>query len=86
MIRVFFEKLLLFSLPFLVYGFITWLFPPTESQAEVQKRKPIILLSCLGLLLVIMSMIYTISMAKRSTGVYQPPHLENGVLVPGEFK
>jgi hypothetical protein len=86
MIRVFLEKFLLFSAPFLIYAFITWLFPPTDSQAEVKKRKPIILLSCIGLFLVIVSMIYTMSTAERSAGAYQPPHLENGMLVPGRFK
>jgi uncharacterized protein with PQ loop repeat len=86
MLRVFFEKLLIFCIPFLIYGFITWIFPPTESHAEVQKRKPIILLSCIGLFLVILSLIYTMSVTKRASGVYQPPHLQNGILVPGQFK
>jgi hypothetical protein len=84
--RIFLEKLLIFCLPFLVYGLITWLFPPTESQVELKKRKPIILLSSIGLFLVILSLLYTMMQAKRSSGVYRPPHLENGQLIPGYFE
>ncbi len=45
-----------------------------------------ILIILLGIILVIASLVYTGLFSARSTGGYVPAHMENGRLVPGQFR
>lgn len=85
MLRSIVEEVLLFVLPFCIFA----------GYLVVKKRNPldvehwsghVFWLSVVGLVLAIGFVIAAGWIAPRSEGAYDPPHMENGQLVPGRFK
>lgn len=85
MLRSVIEEFLLFVLPFCLFA----------SYLVVRRRNPfdvehwdghLFWLSVVGLLFSIGFFAFTGWIAPRNQGVYEPPHMENGQLVPGRFK
>lgn len=85
MLRSVIEEILLFVLPFCIFA----------SYLIVRRRNPfdvehwdghVFWLSVVGLVISIGFVAYTGWIAPRSQGVYVPPHMENGQLVPGQFR
>ena len=74
--------LLLFFLPFAVYGLYLRFRPPAESTARPNHPWTILVIS--GLTLVVARFIFWgVFEDRNQRGDYVPPHLENGRLVPG---
>lgn len=85
MIRALDDLLLLVLLPsalFAVYLLLTR--KPVLRLEHWRGPAPWLLLS--GIVLCIVVMLFAGFTAPRSTHAYDPPHMENGVLVPGRFK
>jgi hypothetical protein len=85
MLRSVIEEILLFVLPFCIFA----------SYLIVRRRNPfdvehwsghVFWLSVVGLVFSIGLVAYTGWIAPRNQGIYEPPHMENGRLVPGRFK
>jgi hypothetical protein len=85
MIRRLLLDVVLFLLPFFLYG-IYWRaigYAASKGKARVH---PWTLLSATGLVLVILSFVWWgLSGGETVKGVYIPPHLEDGEVVPGQF-
>jgi hypothetical protein len=82
MIRRLFYELLLFLLPFALYAIYLKLI---ERDAAASKRAhPWTILFASGLLLVVASfLIWGIEEGAGERGVYVPPHVEDGRVIPG---
>jgi hypothetical protein len=85
MIRTVFGEVLLFFVPFAVFALFLLL----------RRRNPLHItawndstawLAIAGLVCVILGFLYTGLTAERSIGAFEPPHLENGRVVPGQFR
>lgn len=85
MLRIALIDILLFSLPFLVYGAYMILVKGV-SPASLWQGAPILwlLAAGCGLLLVTMAALIQFSGGKPG-GIYHPPSLEDGVIRPGEI-
>jgi hypothetical protein len=85
MLRIALIDILLFSLPFLVYGAYMILVKGV-SPASLWQGAPILwlLAAGCGLLLVTMAALIQFSGGKPG-GIYHPPSLEDGVIKPGEI-
>ncbi len=85
MIRVTFETLLLFLIPFLIYS--VWLKIGQKSALDPEYwSRPLLGLVSTGFILVALFFITTGLFSERHLGAYVPAHVENGQLVPGTFK
>ncbi|MGO4404258.1 DUF6111 family protein [Bosea sp. RAF48] len=85
MLRAIIEEVLLFVLPFCVFA--GYLVVKRRNPFDVEHwSRHAFWLAVTGLLLAISVLTYTGFIAPRSEGAYEPPHMENGVLVPGRFK
>ena len=85
MIRVTFETLLLFLIPFLIYS--VWLKIGQKSALDPEHwSRPFLGLVSAGFILVALFFIATGLLSERHLGAYEPAHVENGQLVPGTFK
>ncbi len=85
MIRAVFEEALLFSLPFVAFAL----------YLALRRRNPFRLahwsdqtswLAIAGLALAVLVLLIGGLTAERQTGAFQPPHMEDGRLVPGQFR
>jgi hypothetical protein len=85
MTRALFSELILFLLPFVVFGL----------YLVVRRRNPLAIaawndkigwLVLAGLGCVIVALLYTGLTAERKTGAFTPTHVENGRVVPGQFQ
>jgi len=82
MIRRFLFEALLFLLPFALYG-IYWRLSKQDENASARAH-PWTVLFASGLALVAASfIIWGVTEGAGEQGVYVPPHLENGRVVPG---
>lgn len=85
MIRRFLFEALLFLLPFALYALYLRLSKEEESAAA--RTHPWTLLFASGLALVAASfIIWGVTEGSGQQGVYVPPHLENGRVVPGHVE
>lgn len=85
MLRIIIEELLLFVLPFC--AFAAYLVIRQRNPFDVEHWDGhLFWLTVAGLTLGIAVFAYTGWIAPRSQGAYEPPHMENGRLVPGRFK
>ncbi len=81
----FLDDLLLFFVPFALFA--TYLIIVRRKVLDLDNwRSPAPWLTLAGLIFVTGSLFYAGLAVPRSTGAYEPPHMENGVLVPGRFK
>lgn len=85
MVRRLAEEVLIFLLPFLVFA----------AYLAVSGRHPrdrehwngqVFRLTFGGIVLVVLSLVFAGLSGERHRGGYVPPHLENGVVVPGRFQ
>jgi magnesium-transporting ATPase (P-type) len=85
MIRVFFEEFLLFLLPFAAFAI----------YLVIRRRNPFawstwsdqtLWLVIAGIGIIILVLFITGVTADRQTGPFQPTHVENGRVVPGQFR
>jgi hypothetical protein len=82
MMRSLIERLLLFALPFLIYG--AYLLVLRLSPQPQGRRHPWTLLAIAGLALVAVSfLIWGFTEGEPTTGTYVAPHVVNGKVVPG---
>lgn len=85
MIRQFVDEALLFLLPFLLFaGFLLLTRRRVMSADSWRGSAPWLVLA--GLLLAASSLIYAGITAERNLGIYEPPRLENGKVIPGRFR
>ncbi len=85
MLRAIIEEVLLFVLPFCIFA--GYLVIKRRNPFDVEHWSPhVFRLAVVGFLLAIAVLVYGGLIAPRSKGAYEPPHMENGVLVPGRFK
>ncbi|MGC2408774.1 MAG: DUF6111 family protein [Methyloceanibacter sp.] len=85
MLRIALIDILMFSLPFLVYGAFMIATKGT-SPADVWQDAPVLwlLAAGCGLLLITMATLISFSGGKPG-GTYHPPSIENGIIKPGEI-
>jgi hypothetical protein len=85
MLRSLTEEILLFVLPFC--AFAGYLVIRRRNPLDVEHWSPhVFRLSVVGLVLAALAFVVTGWVSPRSRGAYEPPHMENGTLVPGRFK
>ncbi len=85
MIRVTFETLVLFLVPFVL--FVLWLKIGQRSVLDPSHWSRAGLgLVISGLVLVALFFVASGVLAERHLGAYVPAHVENGELIPGSFK
>ncbi|MEE8439401.1 MAG: DUF6111 family protein [Micropepsaceae bacterium] len=85
MIRRLLLDIVLFLLPFFLYG-VYWRAIGRAASAGKERVHPWTALTAAGLLLVILSFVWwRLSSGDDPEGLYVPPHLENGEVVPGHF-
>lgn len=85
MLRSLIEEILLFVLPFCLFA--GYLIVRRRNPLDVEHWSPhVFRLSVVGLVLAIAFFALAGWLAPRSQGAYEPPHMENGVLVPGRFR
>lgn len=85
MIRAIIEQVLLFVLPFCLFA--AYLVVKRRNPLDVEHwSRHIFRLAVAGLVLVIGILVIEGFVMKRDRGAYEPPHMENGVLVPGRFR
>jgi hypothetical protein len=85
MLRAIIEEVLLFVLPFCVFA--GYLVVNRRNPLDVEHwSRHVFWLAIVGLSLAIGLVAYSGWTAPRSKGVYEPPHMEDGKLVPGRFK
>jgi hypothetical protein len=85
MTRAILQELVLFLLPFVAFAF----------YLVIRRRNPLlwsswseqsVWLVIAGLICVVISLFAAGLIAERRTGAYVPTHMENGRIVPGQFK
>lgn len=85
MLRILIEEILLFVLPFCLFA--GYLIVRRRNPLDVEHWSPhLFRLSVVGLLAAIGFFLVAGWIAPRNSGAYEPPHMENGQLVPGRFK
>ncbi len=85
MIRAIFGEALLFFLPFAVFALFLILKRRNPLRLAAWRDSALWLVIA-GLACVILAFIVTGITSERQTGAFVPPHLENGRVVPGQFK
>ena len=85
MIRRFLYEALLFFLPFALYA--AYLRLAKQDESDAQRKHPWTFLFASGLVLVAASfLIWGITEGSGEQGVYVPPHVEDGRVVPGHVE
>lgn len=82
--RVFIEEFFLFILPFGLFA--GWLLARSKNPLDIEHwdgHK--FWLAMTGIALVVALLVWGAMFAPRDMGAYEPPHMENGQLVPGRF-
>jgi hypothetical protein len=85
MSRIIAIRALLFALPFAIYG--VYFLLSRRAAAQPAHATPWTTLFIAGLSLVAASFIYVgLTEGESTSGVYVPPHVVNGVVVPGHVE
>ena len=85
MIRLIFGEALLFFLPFAVFALFL-IFRRRNPLQLAHWNEPAAWLVIAGLACVVIALIVTGITSERQTGAFVPPHMENGRVVPGQFR
>lgn len=85
MIRTLVDDLLLLLLPFAVFAAYLVLRRRNPMQREAWSGR-VGWLGIVGLLLVVAAFLLAGILAERQTGAFIPTHVENGRVVPGQFR
>jgi hypothetical protein len=84
MMRSLIEEFLLFFLPFATFA--GYLVLRRRNVFDIEHWRPhVFLLTVVGLVLAILSLLFAGVMDRPAQGAFEPAHLENGRLVPGRF-
>ena len=88
MLRVVLFNVVMFLLPFAIYGTYVYLTrSEDDDDAALLRKVPWVWLFLAGLLLVAAAMAMLISFSGAPPGgTYQPPRIENGVIKPGRIE
>jgi hypothetical protein len=85
MLRAIIEEVLLFVLPFGLFA--GYLVVKRRNPFDVEHwSRHVFWLAVAGLAMAIVLGLYSGFSARRSQGAYEPPHMEDGKLVPGRFR
>ena len=85
MIRAIFGEALLFLLPFALFALFL-IFKRRNPLRLAAWSDSTMWLVIAGLACVVAGLIAAAVMSERQTGAFVPPHLENGRVVPGQFR
>ena len=85
MIRAVLQEIAFFLTPFALWALLLAAQRKRVTDIEHWSRAAV-WLAIGGLVLVIGSLLWLGIFAERHTGAYEPPHMENGRLVPGRFR
>jgi len=87
MIRQIFTEILLFCIPFAVYAVFLFATRKGVLHPEAWNMRVLGWLTAAALLLMIGGFAYLAQHSGHPVGMnYIPPHMENGKLIPGQFK
>ena len=84
--RIALESLALFLSPFVLFAIYLALSARYPLEIEHWTRGRVSWLSLAGVALALAGLLALEALAPRGRGVYIPAHIENGTLVPGQFK
>jgi heme/copper-type cytochrome/quinol oxidase subunit 1 len=85
MTRAFLQGLILFFLPFVLFGAYLVILR-RNALAWSSWSSQSFWLAIAGLVMVILSLVATGLLTERETGAFVPTHIENGRVVPGQFQ
>ena len=85
MIRAIFGEALLFFLPFALFALFLILNRRNPLRLAAWSESTAWLVIA-GLACVVAALVFTGVTSERQTGAFQPPHMEDGRLVPGRFR
>ena len=85
MIRAIFGEALLFLIPFALFALFLILNRRNPLRLAAWSDATLWLVIA-GLVCVVVSLVIGGLMAERQTGAFEPPHVENGRVVPGQFR
>jgi hypothetical protein len=85
MIRAIFGEALLFFLPFALFALFLILTRRTPLRLAVWNQSTLWLVIA-GLVCVVIGFVITAITSERQQGAFEPPRLENGRVVPGQFR
>ena len=85
MIRAIFGEALLFFLPFALFALFLILTRRNPLRLAAWSESTAWLVIA-GLVCVIVGLVVTGITSERQAGAFEPPHMENGRLVPGQFR
>ena len=85
MIRAVFGEALLFFLPFALFALFLILNRRNPLRLAAWSESTVWLVIA-GLACVVAALVFTGITSDRETGGFQPPHMEDGRLVPGQFR
>jgi hypothetical protein len=85
MIRAIFGEALLFLLPFAVFALFLIMKRRNPFRIAAWSDATAWLVIA-GLVCVVIALVMTGITADRETGAFEPPHLEDGRVVPGQFR
>ncbi|MET0528377.1 DUF6111 family protein [Microvirga sp. P5_D2] len=85
MTRAFLQGLVLFLLPFVLFG-IYLVIRRRNALVWSSWSDQSVWLTIAGLVMVILSLVATGLLTERETGAFVPTHIENGRVVPGHFQ
>jgi uncharacterized membrane protein YozB (DUF420 family) len=87
MTRVMLVYLLLFLLPFIIFGGWRWIIKGARGHREIMSDAPVLVLLMLGSLLVAVGLYFLASNDKEGIeGRYYPPVIKDGRIEPGHFE
>ena len=85
MIRAVFGEVLLFFLPFALFALFLLVKRRNPLRLAAWSESTVWLIIA-GLACVIVGLVFTGLTSEREAGAFVPPHMENGRLVPGQFR
>ncbi|HZH11589.1 MAG TPA: DUF6111 family protein [Microvirga sp.] len=85
MTRAFLQGLVLFLLPFVLFG-VYLVIRRRNALAWSSWSDQSLWLAIAGVAMVIASLVVTGLVTERRTGAFVPTHMENGRVVPGQFQ
>lgn len=85
MTRAFLQEMVLFLLPFVLFG-VYLVIRRRNALVWSSWSGQSLWLAIAGLAIVIASLIGTGLVTERNTGAFVPTHIENGRVVPGQFQ
>lgn len=87
MLRIVFLNILMFSLPFIIYGGYMYFFGRHRSAKSMWRDAPVLWLFVAGMILMMIMVGSLISFTgSKPGGVYYPPRYKDGKIEPGRIE